>query len=47
MQAELMALCGNQEAQVQMTVALDPIDDLSIKCERVARASLRRRPAAR
>jgi len=39
MQAELMALCGNQEAQVQMTVALDPIDDLSIKCERVARAS--------
>jgi Xaa-Pro aminopeptidase len=39
LQAELMPLCGNQEAQVQMTVALDPIDDLSVKCERVARAS--------
>jgi Xaa-Pro aminopeptidase len=39
LQAELMPLCGNQEAQVQMTVALDPIDDLSIKCERIARAS--------
>jgi Xaa-Pro aminopeptidase len=39
LQAELMPLCGNQEAQVQMTVALDPIDDLSLKCEKVARAS--------
>jgi Xaa-Pro aminopeptidase len=39
MQAELMPQCGNQEAQVQMTVALDPIDDLSVKCEQVARAS--------
>jgi Xaa-Pro aminopeptidase len=39
MQAELMPQCGNQEAQVQMTVALDPIDDLSRKCEQVARAS--------
>jgi Xaa-Pro aminopeptidase len=39
LQAELMPMCGNQEAQVQMTVALDPIDDLSIKCERIARAS--------
>lgn len=39
LQAELMPLCGNQEAQVQMTVALDPIDDLSLKCEKIARAS--------
>jgi len=34
-----MPMCGNQEAQVQMTVALDPIDELSLRCERVARAS--------
>jgi len=39
LQAELMPLCGNQEVQVQMTVALDPLDDTSRKCERVARAS--------
>jgi Xaa-Pro dipeptidase len=39
LQAELMPLCGNQEVQVQMTVALDPLDDISLKCERVARAS--------
>jgi len=39
MQAELMPLCGNQEVQVQMTVALDPLDDTNLKCERVARAS--------
>jgi len=39
MQAELMPLCGNQEVQVQMTVALDPLDTTSQKCERVARAS--------
>jgi Xaa-Pro aminopeptidase len=39
MQAELMPLCGNQEVQVQMTVALDPLDDINLKCERVARAS--------
>ena len=39
LQAELMPLCGNQEVQVQMTVALDPLDDTSLKCERVARAS--------
>ena len=39
MQAELMPLCGNQEAQVQMTVALDPLDEENRKCERVARAS--------
>jgi Xaa-Pro aminopeptidase len=39
MQAELMPLCGNQEVQVQMTVALDPLDDINMKCEGVARAS--------
>jgi Xaa-Pro aminopeptidase len=39
MQAELMPLCGNQEVQVQMTVALDPMDETNQKCERVARAS--------
>ena len=39
LQAELMPLCGNQEVQVQMTVALDPLDGTSLKCERVARAS--------
>jgi Xaa-Pro aminopeptidase len=39
MQAELMPLCGNQEVQVQMTVALDPLDEINLKCERVARAS--------
>ena len=36
MQAELMPLCGNQEVQVQMTVALDPLDDTNQKCEQVA-----------
>ena len=35
-QAELMPLCGNQEIQVQMTVALDPLDDTNKKCEQVA-----------
>ena len=39
MQAELMPLCGNQEVQVQMTVALDPLDDTNRTCERVARES--------
>src|SRR3954453_12193705 len=39
LQAELMPMCGNQEAQVQMTVALDPVDDTNARCERVARAS--------
>jgi len=39
MQAELMPLCGNQEVQVQMTVALDPLDETNLKLERVARAS--------
>jgi Xaa-Pro aminopeptidase len=37
MQAELMPLCGNQEVQVQMTVACDPLDDTNRTCERVAR----------
>ncbi|HKT18809.1 MAG TPA: M24 family metallopeptidase [Stellaceae bacterium] len=37
MQAELMPLCGNQEVQVQMTVACDPLDETNRKCERVAR----------
>jgi Xaa-Pro aminopeptidase len=39
MQAELMPLCGNQEVQVQMTVALDPLDDTNRKCEQVALAA--------
>jgi Xaa-Pro aminopeptidase len=39
LQAELMPLCGNQEAQVQMTVALDPMDETSRRCESVALAS--------
>jgi Xaa-Pro dipeptidase len=39
MQAELMPLCGNQEVQVQMTVALDPLNETNQKCERVARAA--------
>jgi Xaa-Pro dipeptidase len=39
MQAELMPMCGNQEIQVQMTVALDPLDETNKKCERVALAS--------
>jgi Xaa-Pro aminopeptidase len=39
MQAELMPMCGNQEVQVQMTIALDPLDDINQKCEGVARQS--------
>jgi len=39
MQAELMPMCGNQEIQVQMTVAIDPLDAINRKCERVARES--------
>ncbi|MDB6000632.1 MAG: family metallopeptidase [Rhizobacter sp.] len=39
MQAELMPMCGNQESQVQMTVALDPVDAINQRCEEVARAS--------
>jgi Xaa-Pro aminopeptidase len=38
-QAELMPMCGNQEIQVQMTVALEPLDETNRKLERVARAS--------
>lgn len=37
MQAELMPLCGNQEVQVQMTVACEPLDETNRRCERVAR----------
>ncbi len=36
MQAELMPMCGNQEVQVQMTVAIDPLNAINQKCERVA-----------
>lgn len=39
MQAELMPMCGNQEIQVQMTVAIDPLDEINCKCEKVARQS--------
>lgn len=39
LQTELMPLCGIQEAQVQMTVALDPLDDENRRCEGVACAS--------
>jgi Xaa-Pro aminopeptidase len=36
LQTELMPMCGNQEVQVQMTVALGPIGDINLKCEKVA-----------
>jgi Xaa-Pro aminopeptidase len=39
MQSELMPMCGNQEIQVQMSVALDPLDATNQECEKVARAS--------
>lgn len=38
-QAEIHTLYGGQEAQVQMSVALDPIDADNRKCESVARRS--------
>ena len=38
-QAEIHTLYGGQEAQVQMSVALDPIDADNRKCEAVARRS--------
>lgn len=38
-QAEIHTLYGGQEAQVQMSVALDPIDDVLTACARVARDS--------
>jgi Xaa-Pro dipeptidase len=36
-QAEIHTLYGGVEAQVQMSVALDPVDDVLRTCERVAR----------
>jgi Xaa-Pro aminopeptidase len=39
MQAELMPMCGNQEVQVQMTVAIDPLDETNRKLEKVALAA--------
>lgn len=41
MQAELMPMCGNQEVQVQMTVAIDPLNAINQKCEEVALESYR------
>jgi Xaa-Pro dipeptidase len=38
-QAEIHTLYGGIEAQVQMSVALDPVDDVLRACERVARES--------
>jgi Xaa-Pro aminopeptidase len=38
-QAEIHTLYGGQEAQVQMSVALDPVDSDNQKCEAVARRS--------
>ncbi|MCA1646413.1 MAG: M24 family metallopeptidase [Chloroflexi bacterium] len=37
--AEIMPTYGNQEVQVQMSVALDPIDATNQKCEAVSRES--------
>ena len=42
-QAEIHTLYGGHEAQVQMCVALDPIDDVLARCERVAAERLRGR----
>jgi Xaa-Pro dipeptidase len=36
LQTELMPVCGIQEVQVQMTVALDPVDRINSLCESVA-----------
>jgi Xaa-Pro aminopeptidase len=36
LQTELMPMCGNQEVQVQMTVAFDPIGKTNEKCELIA-----------
>jgi Xaa-Pro aminopeptidase len=36
LQTELMPMCGNQEVQVQMTVALGAISEINQKCEKVA-----------
>jgi Xaa-Pro aminopeptidase len=38
-QAEIHTLYGGVEAQVQMSIALDPVDDVLQTCERVARES--------
>jgi Xaa-Pro aminopeptidase len=38
-QAEIHTMYGAQESQVQMSIALDPVDDDIGGCERVARAS--------
>ena len=38
-QAEIHTLYGGQEAQVQMSVALGPVDDKILTCEAVARRS--------
>jgi Xaa-Pro dipeptidase len=38
-QAEIHTMYGAQESQVQMSIALDPVDDDIARCERVARAS--------
>jgi Xaa-Pro aminopeptidase len=38
-QAEIHTLYGGIEAQVQMSIALDPVDDVLRTCERVARES--------
>ena len=38
-QAEIFPCCGNQEIQVQMSIALDPVDEAIRRCEIVARQS--------
>jgi Xaa-Pro aminopeptidase len=38
-QAEIHTLYGGVEAQVQMSIALDPVEGVLLTCERVARAS--------
>ncbi len=38
-QAEIHTLYGGQEAQVQMCVALDPVDEVLLGCEAAARAA--------
>ena len=38
-QAEIFSCYGNQEVQVQMSIALDPIDEVNRRCEDVPRRS--------
>jgi Xaa-Pro aminopeptidase len=38
-QAEIFPCYGNQEVQVQMSIALDPMDEVNQRCEDVARRS--------